>query len=58
MLKILNDQQSYILCKFSQIEIIQLNQTIIMSIKKQSSEMYWEYRTAGHLVFSTPWPAV
>ena len=24
-----------------------------MSIKKQSSEMYWEYRTAGHLVFST-----
>ena len=25
---------------------------------KQSSEMYWEYGTAGHLVFSTPWPAV
>ena len=20
--------------------------------------MYWEYGTAGHLVFSTPWPTV
>ena len=29
-----------------------------MSINKQSSEMYSEYRSASHLVFSTPWPAV
>ena len=29
-----------------------------MSINKQSSEMYSEYRTVSHLVFSTHWPAV
>ena len=36
---------------------IQVNQSIICWLKK-SSKIYWEYKTAGHLVFSTPWPAV
>ena len=57
VLKTLNDRQSYILSTF---RLTFLNWPMIVWFSWIISicEIYGEYRTVGHLVFSKPWPAV
>ena len=54
--KTLNDRQS---CFFSKFRMTFLNRHMIVWFSWIFSicEIYWEYGTAGHLVFWKPWPA-
>ena len=50
----LNDEQSYILCKISQMEKIQLSQTIICRLRKVRTKFTEKYYVGLPVMFSTP----